>query len=180
MEQKIINSENVKESEVTDYATRVKSIILNSKNEILLVYSYGSYMFPGGHLEGDEPLIPGLNRELKEETGLDFGLEESDIKPFYSIVHYSRNYRGTDSVRKNIIYYYYLKTDTLYDKDNLHLDKVESKGDFKLLYIPYDEVEEVLVNSIPDNEMNKIIVEEMLEVLNILKTRSVIVYKSDI
>lgn len=177
MEQKIINSDNVLESEVTDSAVRVKAIILNSKNEIMLVYSYGTYMFPGGHLEGDEPLIPGLNRELKEETGLDFCLDEKEVKPFYSIVHYSRNYRGTDSVRKNIIYYYYLKTDTLYDENNLHLDKVESKGDFKLLYLPYESVEEVLVNSIPDNEMNKIIVEEMLEVLNILKNRTVIVYK---
>ena len=174
MEERIINEENVSENEVDDYAVRVKAIILNSNDEILLAYSYGTYMFPGGHLEGDEPLVPGLNRELYEETGMDFELEKTDIKPFYSIVHYNRNYRNTGKVRKNIIYYFILKTDTTFDKAKKHLDEVESKGDFELVYVPFDSIEDVLVDSIPDNEMNKIITEEMLEVINVVKTRTTI------
>ena len=75
---------------------------------------------------------------------------------------------------KNIIYYFILKTDTTFDKAKKHLDEVESKGDFELVYVPFDSIEDVLVDSIPDNEMNKIITEEMLEVINVVKTRTTI------
>lgn len=176
MEERIINLENVEENEVEEIAVRVKAIILNSNKELLLGYSYGTYQFPGGHIEHNEPMIPALNRELKEETGLDFDLENKDIKPFYSIVHYNRNYRNTGKVRKNIIYYFFLKTDTEYDKNNWSLDPVEQAGDFTLLYTPIEKVEKLLIDSIPDNEINKIIVEEMLEVLEVFKTRCVIVF----
>ena len=36
--------------------TRVKAVIINSKNELLLGYSYYEYQFPGGHVEGGEDL----------------------------------------------------------------------------------------------------------------------------
>lgn len=176
MEEKIINLENVDESEVDETAIRVKAIILNSNNEILLGYSYGTYQFPGGHIEGDEPLIPALNRELLEETGLNFDLENKEVEPFYAIIHYNRNYRDTGKVRKNIIYYFFLKTDTEYDKSHWHLDPVEAAGNFTLLYTPFKTVEKLLIESIPDNDINKIIVEEMLEVLEVLKNRSIIVF----
>lgn len=174
MEEKIINIENIKEEEVEETVTRVKAIILNSKNEILLGYSYGTYQFPGGHIEGNEELIPALNRELLEETGLDFDLTSKDINPFYSIKHYSRNYRNLGHTRKNIIHYFLFYTDTPYDKENIHLDPIEKEGDFVLKYVDFNTVEELLKNSIPDNEINKIIVEEMLEVIDIVKTKLII------
>jgi 8-oxo-dGTP pyrophosphatase MutT (NUDIX family) len=176
MDQRIINNELVDENEVNETAIRVKAIILNSKKEVLLAYSYNTYQFPGGHLEEDEPLIPALNRELKEETGLDFKLENTDIKPFYTITHYSRNYRGTGKVRKNTIYYFLLKTDTVYSEKTNCLDSVEKCGEFELLYVPYNELEPLLIRSIPDNPINKLIVEEMLEILDVIKNRAVIVW----
>lgn len=177
MEERIINLENVEESEVDEVAVRVKAIIFNSKKEVLLAYSYGTYQFPGGHIEPNEPMIPALNRELKEEVGLDFDLEHKDIEPFYAITHYNRNYRNTGKVRKNIIYYFLLITDTEYDQKHWNLDEVEQAGNFTLLYTPYNTLEKLLIDSIPDNEINKTIVEEMLDVLNVLKTRAVIVFE---
>lgn len=176
MVEKIINNEFVEEKEVDEVAIRVKAIILNSKKEILLGYAYNTYQFPGGHINAEEPLVSGLDRELKEETGLNFNLIKTELKPFYSIAHYTRNYRNTGKVRKNIIYYFLLKTDTLCDEENNCLDKAEQEGDFKLLYVHYDDFESLLIKSIPYNEINKSIVDEMLEVMDVIKNRSVIVW----
>lgn len=174
MEVKIINNDNINLNSIDDTAIRVKALILNSNNEILLGYSYGTYQFPGGHIENDEELIPALNREIREETGLDFGLNGKEVEPFYAIKHYSSNYRGTGKNRENIIYYYLFYTDTPFNKENSNLDPIEIEGDYTLKYVNFDEVEDLLIKSIPDNDINKIIVDEMLEVINIVKTRSVI------
>ena len=51
----------------------VGAIILNNKNEILLVKSNkwkGSYVIPGGHIEFGEDIENALQREIMEETGL--------------------------------------------------------------------------------------------------------------
>lgn len=176
MGEKIINDEIINENEVDEVAVRVKAIIINSDNEFLLAHSYNTYQFPGGHVEANEPLIPALNRELMEETGLDFKLEQTALKPFYSIIHYSRNYRDTGKNRKNIIYYFLIKTNTLYNQQTCNLDQVEQGGDFELLYVPYSQLETLLIKSISNNPINELIVKEMLEILDVIKNRAVIVW----
>ena len=61
---------SVKEEDVTEIVKRVKALIINSNNEILLAYSNNCYQFPGGHVEDGETLIDAVNREIKEETGI--------------------------------------------------------------------------------------------------------------
>ena len=46
----------------------------------------------------------------------------------------------------------------------------EKEGNFELRYVPLDEVEEVLNESIEWNRVNKVIVSEMLEVLSEYKS----------
>lgn len=52
----------------------------------------------------------------------------------------------------------------------MNLDDWEKEGNYEGNYIvkkvPLNNVEQVLKNSIPDNPINSIIVEEMIEVLN--------------
>ncbi|HHT38632.1 MAG TPA: hypothetical protein GXZ95_04375 [Mollicutes bacterium] len=48
--------------------------------------------------------------------------------------------------------------------NNINLTDHEKEGNFKLRYIPLEEVEEILMESIEWNKINKIIVPEMLEV----------------
>jgi U8 snoRNA-decapping enzyme len=46
----------------------------------------GRFGFPGGHINNEESTIVGLNRELKEELGLDineFGFKETDYAVTY-------------------------------------------------------------------------------------------------
>lgn len=57
MKQIITNKYNLKDSDMTEIVKRVKILIINSKNEILLAYSHNDYQFPGGHVEENETLI---------------------------------------------------------------------------------------------------------------------------
>ena len=51
MKEIITNKYNLKEEEMTEVVKRVKILIINSNNEILLGYSHNDYQFPGGHVE---------------------------------------------------------------------------------------------------------------------------------
>ena len=88
MKQLITNKYNLTEDDVTEVVKRVKILIVNSKNEIMLGYSHNNYQFPGGHVETGETLKEALKRELKEEIGF-----EGTINPI--ITHY------TDEVKNN-------------------------------------------------------------------------------
>ena len=48
----------------------------------------------------------------------------------------------------------------------MNLDDWEKEGNYIIKTIPLNDIEKVLKNSIPDNPINSIIVEEMIEVLN--------------
>ncbi len=61
-----------------------KAIILNEKNEILILRearsytegtNHGKYQLPGGRIDVGESYIDGLRREVREETGLEVDIE---------------------------------------------------------------------------------------------------------
>ena len=160
----VYNHNNLSESEIDEVVIRVKALIINSKNEILLGYCHETYQFPDGHVEENESLEKALKREVKEETGIE--IKTKDLMPFEKITYYSYNYRNTSKNRKNEIYYYSIKTDEPINMSNANLDNWEKEGNYIVKTIPITEIEEVLVNSISDNPINKIIVEEMLEVID--------------
>lgn len=157
------NDDNLTKEEINETVIRLKALIINSNNEILLGYSHKTYQFPGGHLEPDEELIDGLRRELREETGMVF--THFDYKPFEEIRYYSKNYRNSGKNRENIIYYYLIKTDKNIDLNNTNYDEYELDGNYQLKYVKLSQVKEILLDSIEDNQINKIIVKEMLGVL---------------
>jgi 8-oxo-dGTP diphosphatase len=58
----------------------VTGIIFNEKNEVLLfkhVYRSHSWSLPGGYLKAGEHPIEGLEREIKEESGLVVSVDDS-------------------------------------------------------------------------------------------------------
>lgn len=88
-----------------------------------------------------------------------------DYKPFEEIRYYSKNYRNSGKNRENIIYYYLIKTDKNIDLNNTNYDEYELDGNYQLKYVKLSQVKEILLDSIEDNQINKIIVKEMLGVL---------------
>jgi len=163
MKEVFINKENLLESEIDEVVVRTKALIINDKEEITLVYSHKSYQFPGGHLEAGESLIDCLKREVKEETGIDL---DNDISLFYKIKYYNKNYRDTNKNRENDIYYYIVRTNKKYNINNVSFDEWEKDGNMKIVQIPIKDVEDTLMKTVNDNNINKIIYEEMMEVIN--------------
>ena len=91
MEQIIVNKDCIQEKEITEIVKRVKAIIINSKNEILLGYSHNDYQFLGGHVENGENLIESLKREISEESGISLNLD--DVFPIILRKSYYKGYR---------------------------------------------------------------------------------------
>lgn len=164
MKEIVFNHDNLEESDIDEVVVRTKALLINDKEEITLGYSHKTYQFPGGHLEENESLEECLIRELKEESGIE--LKEIKNKPFVKIVYYTKNYRNSGKNRKNEIYYYIIKTNKVFNMDEASLDEWEQDGNYVVKVIPLKNVKKVLVDSIPDNPMNKIIVKEMLNVLD--------------
>lgn len=136
------NKDNLKDYEITETVTRVKALIINSNNDILLGYSYFEYQFPGGHVESDENLNLALQRELKEETGLMF--ETKNLKPIAVKKSYYKDYPEIGNNRAIIIYYYEIKDDRIPDLSKTSYTEEEIDGKYTLRYVPLNIVCDVL------------------------------------
>lgn len=163
MKKVLYNLNDLTDDQINNEIKRVKLLIINSKNEILLGYAHKTYQFPGGHLEPGETVEEGLIREVKEETGIDIDIEK--VTPFYQIKRYVKGYPVNEQNTAYVIDYFYIKTDESYHLNKVNYDKIEIEGNFKLIYVPCSEIKQLLINSVSDNRVNEIIVSEMLEVL---------------
>ena len=159
MKMKIYNHDHIRDTEITDHVIRVKALMVNRHDEILLGEAFGTVQFPGGHLEEGETLKEGLKREVKEETGI--ALKE-EYEPFFAIKHYLKDYPVVGHNRSIEIFYFYISTDQKYNIKKTNLDDQERTGDFKLQYVPFKNVKETLIRSIPNNQINGVVVSEML------------------
>ena len=168
MKEIIDNRSNLKEEDVTEVVKRVKILIVNSKNEVLLGYSHHEYQFPGGHVEEGESLEETVIREIKEETGIE--LESVETEPFALLTGYYKDWPKEGNNRKIEIYYYEIKTDEDYNLDNTDYTESEKEGNFELRRINLDNVEEELKKNIEEYGDEKGIAKEMLELFEIYKS----------
>ena len=91
MEKIITNDYNLKDEEMTELVVRVKILLINSNNEILLGYSHNEYQCPGGHVEEGEDLIYALKREIHEEVGIVLDDEDTISECFYKTIYFNKN-----------------------------------------------------------------------------------------
>jgi 8-oxo-dGTP pyrophosphatase MutT (NUDIX family) len=168
MKEIIDNKYSLSEKDVTEVVVRVKVLLVNSKNEILLAYSHNNYQFPGGHVEDNEELIDTVKREVKEETGII--LKNVSEKPFALFKGYYKDWPSEGKNRKIEIYFYEIKTNEKYNLNNTEYTENEKNGNFELRYIPLDKVEEELNKNIKEYGDTKGICREMLDVFEIYKS----------
>ena len=159
----IKNKNDIKEFDVNNVVTRVKALIITSDNRILLGHSHSEYQFPGGHVEANEDLLLGLQRELKEETGLEF--DTSNLEPFVVRNSYYKDYPTENINTKIVIYYFIIKDDRIPDLKNTSYTEEEIDGNFSLRYIPLNIVNDVLNEKMDMSGDTNGITHEMLEVL---------------
>lgn len=167
MKKIITNNYNLKEKDITEIVKRVKVILINCKNEIILGYSNNEYQFPGGHVEEGENLIDAVKREIKEETGIE--LELNKLKPFACLQGYYKDWPSIGKNRKTEIYYYEIKTDKLPNINNTKYTEKEIEGNYELRFIPIEKVENEITDNTKTYEDKHGIAKEMLEVFKIYK-----------
>ena len=65
----IINDDNLKNNEVKKFSTKVRAILIDENNQILIANYGGVILLPGGKVDEGESLSAAISRELKEEIG---------------------------------------------------------------------------------------------------------------
>ncbi len=170
MKKIITNVNNLKDEDITDLVRKVKILLINSKNEILLGYSHNEYQFLGGTQELNEKLIQTVNREIEEETGMKLNL--SNLDPFSCAIGYYKDWPEKNRNKKIEIYYYEVKTDEKPNLNNLKLTENEKKGNFELRYIPLSNVEDELKKNAKKYGDEHGIAKEMLNLFSIYKEMS--------
>lgn len=168
METMVINKYDLKESDMTEIVKRVKVLLVNSKNEVLLGYSHNTYQFPGGHVEEGETLEQTVSREVEEETGIKLDSNIS-YSPFAANYGYYKDWPSEGKNRKIEIYYYEIKTDVAPNLNNTKYTENEKDGNFELRYIPIDSVEEELKNNADKYGDKKGIAKEMIQLFGVYK-----------
>lgn len=163
----IYNQDQIEEKDVGYRSIRLKALIINSNNELLVGYSYNTYQFVGGHLEEGEELIDGLIREVDEETGIK--IEKKEITPFFVRKKYYRDYPEKNSNSCYEYYYYVVHTNKKPDLSQVNYTEAEKNGNFELRYIPFNEVEQIFEDNKQVSEKTKIVEEENLEAIKIYK-----------
>lgn len=167
MKEIITNRDNLTESDVTEVVKRVKVLLINSKNEIILAYSHNNYQFPGGHVEDGEELIETVNREIKEETGLELNVR--DIEPFACSIGYWKDWPEEGKNRKTEVYYFEVPCDLEPDLNNTNYTEHEKDGNFELRHINLSKVEDELRKNSKEYGDKNGIEREMLELFKIYK-----------
>jgi len=167
MKEILYNYDNLLKEDITETIIRVKILLINKKNEIMLGYCDNIYQFPGGHLEEGESFLNCIKREVLEETGieLDVELDNKKTMPFFKISYFNKDYPSKEINRSSDVYYYYLRTDKQPNLRKLNLTENEKSGNFEVKQISINNIEKILIENIPRNPKNKIIALEMLEVI---------------
>lgn len=167
MKQIITNKYNLTDSDMTEVVKRVKVLLVNSNNEILLGYSHNDYQFPGGHVEENETLIQTVNREVLEETGIE--LKATKLTSFARTIGYYKDWPEEGKNRKIEIYYYEVKTNEKPNIENTNYTENEKAGNFELRYIPLENIEKVLRKNAEKYGDKKGIAREMIDLFDIYK-----------
>lgn len=168
MKQLITNNYNLTDSDMTEVVKRVKVLLVNSNNDVLLGYSYNNYQFPGGHVEENETLVQAVNREILEETGIELNI--TNIEPFACAIGYYKDWPAEGKNRKIEIYYYEVKTDEKPNLENTEYTENEKNGNFELRYIPLSDVENVLKTNAEEYGDENGIAREMIDLFKVYKT----------
>lgn len=124
---------------------RAKLIVENNSDEILICHMGVKYFLIGGHIDNDESDEQCLTREVAEESGIT--LDFSNILPIASSNYINKDYPKNGDITYTNTNYYAIKYDLVPNIEMQNLTEEEKKENFKLMYIPKNEVINFLENT---------------------------------
>lgn len=146
MKEILYNNDKLEQKDINKVVGRAKALIMNSKDEFMVVLCHHNYYLIGGHVEENETFEECLIREVKEESGVTLPNEER--KPFFVIRHLCKAYPTENDNTEYITKYFFIKADIVPDISQLNLTEDEIDGNFHLEYIHKDEIIEKLEASL--------------------------------
>lgn len=164
------NPTELLDEEINEEKRKVRLLICNSNDEILVAHYNGIYMLPGGTLEEDEKfdkaVKKALRREIKEEVGID--INGKPIKYFHAIKHYQENYPKVNGKVVNRLVtttYYETKMDINLDAVESNLTDREKEGDFHLEWIDKYKLRDIVITTLSDNPRSEFFHDEFRIIL---------------
>ena len=162
------NAYNLTDNDINETEVRVKMILVNKKNEVLLGYAKNKYQFIGGHVEGKETLLETAQREIQEETGITINLD-NQMKPVAKYIGYWKDKSRENNNKKTEIYYYLLDCNAKINYDNTNYTEEEKRKNFELRYVPLKNLKQEIINNYKKYKEAKNIATEMLEIMEKIK-----------
>lgn len=142
--QVIHNEDNLSLNDANRVTRRAKLIVENNNDEILICHMGVKYFLIGGHIDNDESDEQCLIREVAEESGIT--LDFSNILPIASSNYINKDYPKNGDITYTNTNYYAIKYDLVPNIEMQNLTEEEKKENFKLMYIPKNEVINFLEN----------------------------------
>lgn len=143
--QVIHNKDNLTLNDANKVTLRAKLIVENNNDEILICHMGVKYFLIGGHIDNDESDEQCLTREVAEESGVT--LHFSNILPIASSNYINKDYPQNGDITYTNTNYYAIKYDLVPNIEMQNLTEEEKKENFKLMYIPKNEVINFLKNN---------------------------------
>jgi len=142
----IHNNNNLTMKDINNTVKRAKALIVNDKDEILLAKTDRAIFLPGGHVDDGEDYDTCLIREIEEETGVH--LDNIKKKEILNIEYYSKNYPGKGLNTHYVSKYFVVNANLVPDYSKIKLTKEEKESNFKVSYIPKDQVLDLLYEAL--------------------------------
>ena len=163
----VINDDNLKNNDIFEFSTKVRAILIDDNNQILIA-NYGNViLLPGGKVDKGETNITAITRELREEVGQNYSGEE--LEYFTTLKFYQKNYPTRDSKLKNrlITTHYFIGKYKGISRQSL--TEKELKGNFRLKLFFLEDIENIILENKNSNPRNIYFQKELLTILSCYK-----------
>jgi ADP-ribose pyrophosphatase YjhB (NUDIX family) len=163
----IINDNNLGINEIQEFNSKVRALLIDENNNILIA-NYGNILlFPGGSIDCNETINKAILRELKEETGIDYSIDE--LENLIVLKHYQKDYPKREGNLQNRLITTYYFIGKYKGISSQKLTEKEQKDNLRLELVSLDNLEELVLNNQTNNPRNLYFVKELITILEYYK-----------
>lgn len=163
----ILNDENLQLDEINEFNSKVRAILIDNENRVLVANYGGVFLFPGGSIDDGENIAEAIIRELQEETGTSY--EIGDLTFLTQLDFFQKNYVKRDGTKANrlIRTYYFIAQSKPVALQLRKLTEKEKKDGFKLEIVPIGELKKLVLENKNSNPRNMYFQREMVEIVGL-------------